>query len=641
MSWNQSPKTIVRLIAGGAGILALIAFVSMLQSAYGFLFPDTTSPQISYAWQFALSLGALIALVVIALAVVDSVSGGGPIGHYVAALVATAVTVPAVAATVTVVAYIARVDQQPRPAWNQQLNDLAVLVGVVVALLTWLLTALLVRRSATPQRMNSRTYSDLRLRLSQLDARLKALPAQPAKLSQQIGYNEAVEHRNAIAHELGCRQPLVAGAADSLDEEPVEGLRWVMATGYISLWSRIHRAEEALFEVNPIERVVSDGLYDELRLSNSNIPGSDDLQNKVRLALEVLEPAAPKYYTNCSPTRRPQESSRASTPATTTPTNSTITNQPAPTNGSAHPAPVSAAPVEDLQAGEQPVVSGPGSGGTDTGRIDATSAQVHAQGEDGSHGAVDANAQAQQQQVLAVVNTTSVIATPGSNGHTITVGAASQELEIDNVSVEQARGILREVRCSINSFRDSRWDGIVRARNRLMKTGIFTALAAYILLCIPIIVGAPPETIVAALVFYVVGAIVGLISRLRAEENSNRAIEDYGLTTVRLIHTPLFSGLAAVGGVMAINLLPSLLNRLTPIDTSSSNALATVPLSDIFSLSKNQMGLIIAAVFGLTPGLLIDRLMKVSDQYKADLQSSETSSGGSPQSSPSNQTRVS
>jgi hypothetical protein len=47
------------------------------------------------------------------------------------------------------------------------------------------------------------------------------------------------------------------------------------------------------------------------------------------------------------------------------------------------------------------------------------------------------------------------------------------------------------------------------------------------------------------------------------------------------------------------------------------------PLKYIFNLDNNIMGLVVAAVFGLTPGLLFEQIQKQAEKYKTDLRSSE------------------
>jgi hypothetical protein len=248
-----------------------------------------------------------------------------------------------------------------------------------------------------------------------------------------------------------------------------------------------------------------------------------------------------------------------------------------------------------------------------------------------------------------------------------------------------------------------------------------------VLLTIAIIRGAQQSAIAAASVFYLVGGMIGLLNQLRSASRCDTAVEDYGLSTARLITMPLICGLAAIGGVvltampeisakasplaittpskLAMGAFDKLYNQridatggIPPYSWSASNGplpegielkptgdliaklptrpkykktpnsiivtaqvkdstgssveksfflnitsvaktsaenqtslkVATTPhssivqpLEDIFDLQKNIIGLLLAAVFGLTPGLLFDRLQQQTDKYKAALKSSE------------------
>ncbi len=130
----------------------------------------------------------------------------------------------------------------------------------------------------------------------------------------------------------------------------------------------------------------------------------------------------------------------------------------------------------------------------------------------------------------------------------------------------------------------------------------------------------------AGVAFYLVGALVGLFNRLRGEADSDSAVEDYGLALARLVHTPLFSGLAAVSGV----LLTAILAGFSGVATTSSGTASASLLSDIFKL--NPGSLLLAALFGLTPGLLIDRLGQakaLTDNIKATGAPNQTPSSAS------------
>ena len=77
------------------------------------------------------------------------------------------------------------------------------------------------------------------------------------------------------------------------------------------------------------------------------------------------------------------------------------------------------------------------------------------------------------------------------------------------------RMILREIRRAISEFRDDERAKLVRARNQLISTGTITAVSGYALLALAMLIGAKPEHVAAGVVYYVVGAGVGLFSQLR------------------------------------------------------------------------------------------------------------------------------
>lgn len=113
-----------------------------------------------------------------------------------------------------------------------------------------------------------------------------------------------------------------------------------------------------------------------------------------------------------------------------------------------------------------------------------------------------------------------------------------------------------------------------------------------------------------------------MLAQLRADARSDDAVEDYGLTLARMYQTVLASGLAGVGGVVLMAIA---------IETSGATGGSAPPkgLSDIFALG-NPGQLLIAAVFGLTPQLLIDRLSATADKYKEQLAATQVGSSAPP-----------
>jgi hypothetical protein len=215
-----------------------------------------------------------------------------------------------------------------------------------------------------------------------------------------------------------------------------------------------------------------------------------------------------------------------------------------------------------------------------------------------------------------------------------------------------ARVMLSDVRHVLNEFRDGRRAALVRGQNHLTAVGTLTGVAAYTLLALAVLVEAPIQNIIAAVFFFLVGAVVGLFQQLRLSTTGRLPTEeDFGLGRARLVYAPILSGLAAVLGVAVTAMLYASLSgpvlvyperpASSPVgaeeggqgadgtegDSGDVGALPEVPdlvpppLGRIFDLDANRSGLLIAAVFGLTPGLLVNRLQAQADRIKGDLQS--------------------
>jgi len=181
-----------------------------------------------------------------------------------------------------------------------------------------------------------------------------------------------------------------------------------------------------------------------------------------------------------------------------------------------------------------------------------------------------------------------------------------------STDTQMARSIVREAQATVDEFRDSRREGLVRSRNRLFATVVLTGMVAYAGLALALLAGAEKTQIVAGTTFYLIGATVGLFRQLRQAAAANSVTEeDFGLGMVRLIHTPLVSGLAGVAGVV-----------LTAYVTDLNDAGQVPSLAEIFNVTASPLGLISAAVFGFTPSLVGSTLQKRADEAKQELKSS-------------------
>jgi hypothetical protein len=183
-----------------------------------------------------------------------------------------------------------------------------------------------------------------------------------------------------------------------------------------------------------------------------------------------------------------------------------------------------------------------------------------------------------------------------------------------------ARAHLRQARRAIDDFRDASRMGLVRARNALVLTIGATGILAYLLFALAMLAPATPAQAAASraqiatgAAYWVVAGLVGLFRQLQlASARDTVSQEDFGLQAVRLIHTPLFSGIAGVAGVV-----------LTKLVTDA----ASIDVASVFDIHQNRLGFVVAAVFGLAPGLLVSQLHAKAESYKTDLKNTEAGQG--------------
>ena len=407
----------------------------------------------------------------------------------IAARRATMFVLPLTALTSTVPLQLVLEDSFPE-SYGGFSGDLAVVLGVLFAVYVWRRSARFYRRYVTAASASRRNYNGLRERVNQLRNRVHHFD--PTHESQ-TGVPAARRRVRLNAHAYAREQ------CEKI-EEGLEGrgTPWTTGLGYIELWHRVHRAEEALIKVEPHTEALAGAMRDESRLMNATMQNRDSLLKRLRGAVAVLDDSA---------------------------TNKCLSY-------------IEEPEVCSLDPGER--------------------------------------------------------VTPEDRA--------------------KALCILSEVRYEINNFRDNVWEGIVHARNRLAETSVVLGIAAYALLGLAVLANTPNRMIVWVVTYFLVGAIVGLFARAQGEWSANTAVDDFGLSTARLIHTPWLSGLAAVGGVLVTSILDSQLLG----DSASTSTLA-----DIFK--ERPSLLIVAAIFGLTPDLIIRRLTQQVDKYKEDLQSTQSS----------------
>ncbi len=290
--------------------------------------------------------------------------------------------------------------------------------------------------------------------------------------------------------------------------EPIRrrsAISWVIGYGYVQVTRALHRAEEALIEIEPIEAVIGDALHDDLSLADSKITNREHLRGLIREAILKLTPHA------------------------------------------------------------------------------------------------------------------SLLLFPD--------GRTGERRSESNLEPEAARPVLREVRHAVNEFRDDAQAGLIAARINLLWTIVFVSVATYLLVGLAVLNQVDRDRMVAASVFFLVGGVVGLFNRVRIEGGRSTAVESFGLFQARLLHTPIVSGLAAVAGVYLVAATPGFLTALGATTSGSAPGPSGRELATIFDLTKNQTGILVAAIFGLAPGSLTRTLNDQAAGLERALQKTEAASG--------------
>jgi hypothetical protein len=309
--------------------------------------------------------------------------------------------------------------------------------------------------------------------------------------------------------------------------------------GYVNAWNWLHRTEEALIEIEPIEMVVSGAYHDYMAIANSKMDNSKDLLANLTDATKKLDPKFASVFAASS-----------------------------------------------LSSGESEILGEIGQG------VNKIEQGVHEL-------ATKLGVQLSESDDQAAKTDKNHASTPDTEAN--------------------ARVTLQEIRRALNEFRDTQRLGIVSLRNQLMANIFVTGFVTYALLCTVVLAvvhtnnSVQPEraTILAAVVFYIVGAMAGLFGRIYSESKANTGGDDYGLSLGRLISTPLISGIAGIGGVFLYNII------ILQVAPGSSGLLLS-----IFNINRLDY-LIAAAVFGYAPNLLMRGLQ--SNKYVSALQSSQTS----------------
>lgn len=441
-----------------------------------------------------------------------------------AALKLTSPLLPVMAVVLTALAYII-LKEPPNKSIvfiGLSVNEglLASFAGLIIAFAAWAVISLAARKRATAKESSPPNYHQITEALDSLKYKIRCVSPDRNLTSSVDNGLDGVSKCEAYSE--------VNGEIEEIERRLRDvDTGWVTGAGYIELWHRIHRAQEAMIKLEPLSDVVEGAMRDDERLRDANIANRERLLDRLRSAVAVFEPPEANGYLRYLPECKDYDDIR--------------------TLGSLN----------------------------------------------GDAGTSDADAERNLR--------TEVI----ENAEAI-----KEKLR------PEAIAILVETRYEINRFRDNSWEGIVNARNHLLDTSMNLGLMTYALLVFTLIMVPEPNAILWAAIYFHVGAITALFARARIEWSAASAVDDFGLTRARLVHLPWLAGLAAVGGVLVTAVLGP---QLVPASGSG-----TAPaLADVFNGGNTSL-LLIAAVFGLTPDLIIRRLEQQTEKYKADLESTQS-----------------
>ncbi len=186
-----------------------------------------------------------------------------------------------------------------------------------------------------------------------------------------------------------------------------------------------------------------------------------------------------------------------------------------------------------------------------------------------------------------------------------------------------ARHDVHYVRGEVNRYREDRWRALIEYRDQLMTATALLWVLLYAALVVSVSFHAGPPRLAVATFFFIVGAVIGLLSQLynlAQQDPAQAAVEDFGLSIARLLGLPAFSGAIGLAGVVVVAALQLEVNgqHLAPVAKDG------VDWAAVFDWRANGVGFAWAALFALAPGRLFD-LLRNAKQLKTEIHSVEAS----------------
>jgi hypothetical protein len=205
-------------------------------------------------------------------------------GSYLAALmlVGGIIQVPVVASIITVLAYLTPSFKNALGAGNYNWSVIA--IGIVGSLLIWLLLSSFCMRFTTSNGANASEYKNIKNHLLYIKSN--------ANVWNEKNSATSTVSTNDHTADLYMLDEYIKAIEQELSNNDQS---WVLGYGYISIWKKIHRAEEVMLSLMPTEVVIEQALHDKLRLEDSNISKSSTLLSWLQIAVSNLSPESNEY----------------------------------------------------------------------------------------------------------------------------------------------------------------------------------------------------------------------------------------------------------------------------------------------------------------------------------------------------------
>lgn len=189
---------------------------------------------------------------------------------------------------------------------------------------------------------------------------------------------------------------------------------------------------------------------------------------------------------------------------------------------------------------------------------------------------------------------------------------AKDETKADKQPTPWITASVKDVHHALNEYRDSIREGIVRLVINTLDAAAVSGVLVYVLL-VDVKVYQTAQPVAAGVAFFLIGALVGLLSALQALSQSGSAADDFGLSSVRLLTIPILSGLTGLAGTLLYSLL-------------APTGVEKLGLGQIFDVVNHPFGIVLAAVSGLAPSLVLRGLNSLAQRYSDGLTSTQSAS---------------